>query len=141
MRIRLPMGVAAVLMTILASGPQWAPAGEPGRLAALTARQGLRDEVCVAMADGHISPAERYSILAHAKTILKPEEYEGLKRAMERVSPPMPSAAKRSAQVASNGSPRTALHRTPPVAAASSQPTIPAGAILPDRIASSTDAR
>jgi hypothetical protein len=135
------MGVAAVLMTILASGPQWSPAGEPGRLAAFTARQGLRDEVCLAMADGHISPAERYSILTNAKATLKPEEYEGLKRAMDRVSPPKPSPAKHPAQVASNGSPRTALHRTPPVTAASSQPTIPAGAILPDRIASSTDTR
>jgi hypothetical protein len=141
MRSRLLMGIAAVLMTILASGVQLATAGEPGRLAALTARQGLRDEVCVAMADGHISPAERYSILTYAKTILKPEEYEGLKRSMDRLSPPKPSPAKRSTQTAANGSPRTVSHRTPPMVESPSRPTIPSGAILPDRMASASNAR
>ena len=83
---------------------QWIPFNtfEPSRLAALTARQNLHDEVCIAMADGQIDPAERFAILTHAKGVLTHPEYEGLKRAMNRLSPPqkaanVPNVAKRSA--------------------------------------------
>lgn len=88
MGIRLSAGVATLLIAMLASDLRIATAGEPGRLAALTARQALRDEVCIALASGHISRADRYLILSHAKAILKPEEYAGFKRAMDRLSPP-----------------------------------------------------
>jgi hypothetical protein len=140
MRIRLPLGVAAVLMTILANGTPIA-AAEPSRLAAFSARQELRDEVCVAMAGGQISRGDRYAILSHAKTILKPEEYEGLKRAMDRVSPPKPATVKRSTRTVVNASPWSAAHQSPPLAQPSTQPTIPTSAILPDRMASTVDAR
>lgn len=108
MRSRLYMGLTIVLtIAILASPMQMASGAEPGRLAALTARQGLRDKICIAMADGQIDRGERYAILSQAKVILTPDEYKGLKRAMDRLSPPSSSA----------------------------KPTIPPGAILADRMA------
>ena len=68
---------------------QWIPFNtfRPSRLAALTARQNLHDNVCIAMADGRIDPAERFTILSHAKGVLAKQEYEGLKRTMDRLSP------------------------------------------------------
>ena len=83
---------------------RWIPFNtfKPSRLAALTARQHLHDEVCVAMADGQIDPVERFTILSHAKGILARQEYDGLKRTMDRLSPPQkaadrPRVAKQSA--------------------------------------------
>ena len=113
MRIRLPIGVAAVLMVTLATGASPANAGEPGRLAALTARQELRDQVCIAMAKGQISRGDRYAILSHAKNILKPEEYEGLKRAMDRISPPKAAPTKPPVQTVASRSPWTIWHQFP----------------------------
>jgi hypothetical protein len=81
---------------------QWIPFNtfKPSRLAALTARQNLHDDVCIAMTDGRIDRAERYTILSHAKGVLTKQEYEGLKRTMNRLSPPQKAA----------GTPRTAKH-------------------------------
>lgn len=129
---RLPSGIAALLVTVLAGGIQTAPAAEPGRLAAFSARQSLRNEVCVAMADGSISRAERYAILTHAKTILTPEEYQGLKRSMDRLSPPPSVAAKHLVQVVKTNPPPAAPEEAPPVAEASLTLTIPADVSLPE---------
>jgi len=73
---------------------QWIPFNtfKPSRLAALTARQNLRDDVCIAMNDGQIDPVERFTILSHAKEVLTKQEYEGLKRSMDRLSPPQKAA-------------------------------------------------
>ncbi len=88
MRNRLPMGVAALLLAIIAAGPAAAFEIKLSRLEALAARQGLRDMVCIAMADGRVSVQERTVILMDAKNILYPEEYRIFKRAFSRVSPP-----------------------------------------------------
>ena len=95
MQSRFLIRIAAVLMTMAAGGTPVAQAGDrdnlvpltvaggmaeitaqgQGHLAALSARQQLRDEVCIAMADGRVTHFECYLILAHARRILKPEEY------------------------------------------------------------------
>lgn len=137
MPIRLPMGIVAMLLTIMASGARVATAWEPSRLQALMARQDLRDEVCIAMADGHISRAERYAILADAKNILKPEEYEGFKQTLNRLSPPKSTAAKHPTKVAQKKqSPTMAQHQAPPMADPSLAPTIAAEVVVPDWVAS-----
>jgi hypothetical protein len=65
---------------------------KPSRLAALTARQNLHDDVCIALADGRIDPMERFTIFSHAKGVLAKQEYEGLKQTMNRLSPPQKAA-------------------------------------------------
>jgi hypothetical protein len=110
MRSQFPRCVGAMLVAILAGGTQMAPAQEnvmrltlagklaqitaqgPGRLAALSARQQLRDQVCIAMADGKLSRYERSVLLANAKQMLKPEEYASFRESLNRVSPPAPPA-------------------------------------------------
>jgi hypothetical protein len=141
MRRHLLWGVAGVLAVILAGTVQRATAAEPGRLAAFTARQGLRDEVCIAMADGHISRGERFAILTHAKPILKPAEYEGLKRAMDRISPPTVAAGPRATEAAPSQAPQQAGRRGAWAAGATLGPVVPASAILPDRMAGVVEAR
>ncbi len=136
MQSQWSLRIAAVLMTIVAGGTQTALAWEPGRLTALAARQDLRGEVCVAMADGRISSAERHMILADAKSILKPEEYAGFKRALDRLSPPQPAVAKRTTKVTQRKkSPLTTQRKASPLAKSSPAPIIPTGAVLPDRVA------
>jgi len=73
---------------------QWIPFNtfKPSRLAALTARQNLHDDVCIALNDGRIDPVERFTILSHAKGVLNRQEYEGLKRTMNRLSSPQKAA-------------------------------------------------
>ena len=78
MRSRL-MGVA-VLMMLFAGVSMAVRAGEPSRLAALAARQALSNQVCIAMADGHISPAGRAAVRPRengAETRGVPEFQEG----------------------------------------------------------------
>ena len=138
MRNQWSICIAALLTTIIAGGVQFAAAWEPdrlvtlgavgsvaevtglqpGRLAALTARQGLRSEVCIALADGQISRTERYQILADARRILKPEEYPGFKRYLDRVSPPKTAPARhpRKAIVAAKQTPVTASQNDSPTA-------------------------
>ena len=109
-------------------------AGESGHLAALAARQDLYDEVCIAKADGKISLEHRQTILADAKQILSPQEYEGFRRALDRLSPPPPpkqAAVKRLPKVVQKKSPTT---RSKAVAKALPRPIIPRDAIQPDRI-------
>jgi hypothetical protein len=158
MQSRLPLGIATVLLTIVAVGAQAAAALEPGRLTALAARHELRDEICLAMSDGQIGPIERSIIVSDAKRILSPEEFEGFARAMNRVSPPKSSSAKRPAQMAqkstkvahkgSKAAPKSTkvVQKKAPSAVqqaaaaldgSSPTLTIPASVILPDNVASS----
>jgi len=67
-----------------------------GSMASFTARQDLRDEVCIAMSDGHMSRAERFQILSDAQAVLSPEEFSGFKQALDRHAPAPPAVAKRS---------------------------------------------
>ena len=52
-----------------------------GNLAALAARQDLRDSVYMAMADGVITPKEECRIISDASRILTPEEYTAFESA------------------------------------------------------------
>lgn len=123
-------------LIVLSWAGQMATAGEPGRLAALAARQDLYDEVCIARADGKISPASRCTILADAKQILTPQEYESFKRALNRISPPPPSVAKHSTikrlpKVAEKRVPAT---RASALAKITSRLAVPSDTIQPDRL-------
>jgi hypothetical protein len=79
-------------------------AGNPSRLAALDARQQLRDQVCYAMADGRISRPERQVLLENAKRVLRPEEYTAFRESLDRLSPPMPATGRNATMVAKRGS-------------------------------------
>jgi hypothetical protein len=163
---RWSVGMLGVLLILLADGLQVATAwetghplalaarqdlslaammGQPSRLMALTARQDLRDEVCVAMADGRITRSERYQILADARRILKGEEYEAFKRSLDRAMTPKSAAAKMLPIVSQGKSPpaeRPKVLPVPPVPVApvprlaDSTPAlvIPTEATSPDRV-------
>jgi hypothetical protein len=156
MESRWLCGAAALLICVLPTAAKSVWAGEPGRLAVLTAKQGLCDEVAVALADGRITSDERYDTLQYAKTILKPVEYQSFKRCMDRLSPPKPATSKRTAAKgqankvakakAKAGSPaKTETSANHAVAGASGRQStgsksasglvIPASATLPDRVA------
>ena len=134
------MGVA-VLMTLFAGVSMAVRAGEPNRLAALAARQTLCDQVHIAMADGHISPGERYALFVHAKAILKPDEYQSFKKAVDRLSPPKTLTVQRSVKVVQRKVLSAASTQAPPLAQPSLALTIPAGVALPDGMASPGGAR
>ena len=55
MQGRLSGSVAVWMLIVAGWSSQMTMAGEPGRLAALAARQDLYDEVCIAKAEGKIS--------------------------------------------------------------------------------------
>ena len=141
MRGGLAMGTAAILATMFAGSAPMASGAELGRLAAFSARQGLRDRVCFAMADGHIDRGERYAILTRAKGILKPEEYEALKRAMDRLSPSSPTTSQSSLRTRSNEPQGLAGHGALRIARRPLAPSLPTGTVLPDTVASGDDAR
>jgi hypothetical protein len=134
------------MMTIVALGTSAASAWERGRLAALAARQDLQDEVCIAMAGGHMSPDIRFEILSDAKSILSPAEYVAFKQALDRVSPPPPKkkpaakqAAKQSAQLAQHKTPSSSLTRRQALqllAEPSHTLIVPDSVVQPDRMAS-----
>jgi hypothetical protein len=144
MSSRLPLGVAVLLVTIVAGNASVANAWAPSRLAALAARQDLRDEVCVALAmdHGHLSPDKRAEILGDAKNILSPTEFEGFKQALDRLSPPPKkvekSAAQRAAQMTQRKSSSLTRRQALQLMAKqpSSGPVMPDGATRPDRMAS-----
>jgi hypothetical protein len=137
MQSRFLIRIAAVLATIIAGGTQAALAGDRdnlipltvagsiaeltaqggGHLSALSARQQLRDEVCIALADGRITHFERSLILSHARRILKPEEYAQFRASLDPLAPPMPEAAPRPPKIAWSkvliGPPTTVRRRSP----------------------------
>ncbi len=148
MKSRWLCGAAALLIFVLPGASSGLRAGEPGRLAVLTAKQGLCDEVAVAMADGRFTSDERYDTLQYAKTILKPDEYQSFKRCVDRLSPPKPAASRRlvakgqANQVAGtkatpSGTTRkkTTASATKAVVKSPSGLITPNGATLPDRVA------
>ena len=133
----VPLTVAGGIAEITAQGQ--------GHLAALSARQQLRDEVCIAMADGRITHFERHLILAHARRILQPEEYQQFKESLDRLSPPTPVAARRPAKLAwvdgLKGRPATVQHEARSPAEPSSASTASAEIIVTDHVASAFAAR
>lgn len=147
MQRRLSGTVALWALIVVAWGTQMAMAGEPGRLslAALAAREDLYDEVCIARAEGNISPQNRCTILADAKHILNPQEFEAFKRALDRTSPPPPQVAKHptikrlpkvAQKKASTTRPSAVVKTTRPTAVVKNMPgpTMPQDAIQPDRL-------
>ncbi len=137
MQGRLSGTMAVLALIVVGWSTRWRSRGNRVSLAALAARQGLLDEVCIAKAEGKISLENRQTILADAKQILSPQEYEGFRRAMDRISPPPPpappkqAAIKRLPKVVQKKSPTT---RSKAVAKALPRPTIPRDVIQPDRI-------
>ncbi len=102
-----------------------------GSMASFTARQELRDEVCIAMSDGRMSRTERFEILSDAQALLSPEEFEGFKQALDRHAPAPAAVAKRS----TNNS-RMAKSKLLPASYTQPSPTLPKplaeAAIIPD---------
>jgi hypothetical protein len=102
------------MITVFAAGVQIASAWEPGRLdmtavsarqqvrgalshffrvdqsgkAALAARQDLQDEICIAKADGRITPEEYRQILSDANRVLPAEELPSFKRYLDPMAFP-----------------------------------------------------
>lgn len=137
MSIRFLIGVAPLLLTLVSASPTLAFWGKPSRLEALAARQNLRDLVCIALADGQVTAWERGEIIGEAKQILSPGEYVSFRRAFNRIAPaPKPSAAQRSAKLAAKKPASKPRPTAKPPAGQTPEPVIPAGAILPDWMAS-----
>ena len=114
MQSRLPMGVGVLLITVFAAGVHVAAAWEPGRLdmqavsarqqvrgalshffrldqsgkASLAARQDLQDEICIAKADGRITPEEYRQILSDANRVLPAEELASFKQYLDPMAFP-----------------------------------------------------
>jgi hypothetical protein len=80
----IPMTFGGHLATITSGGP--------GHLAALDARQQLRDQVCIAMADGGVSRYERQVLLTNAKNVLTTDEYLAFQQSVDGLTPQMPVA-------------------------------------------------
>lgn len=130
------MGVAALLLAIITAGPATAFEMRPSRLEAFAARQDLSDMVCIAIADGNITAQERSIILVDAKHILYPEEFRIFLRALNRVSPPPKKrVARRPVKTARKQPVPRPRPTVKPPAKPASGPVIPAGAVLPDRMA------
>jgi hypothetical protein len=108
--------------------------GQRSRFAAIAARHDLRDEVCLAMADGRMTGAERYQIMSDAKRILKPEEYVGFQRAVDRMTRPQSGAAKHSSNEAASAKKASAMlwADSPMTEELPASPIIPTGVVLPD---------
>jgi len=117
----------------------------------LAIRQDLRGQVCVALADGRITPQERTEILADARLILKPEEYKSFKRALDRIAPPPqknkslsakhPKGVKKSPVQAQSQKQRPTQPQMEIPAEPGLSPVIPIGAILPDAVVPRSPAR
>ena len=142
MRNRLPISMAVVLTTLIAGAAPTAAAWELPHLTAFAARQELRDEVCVAQADGRITRLERYIILTDARSILKPEEYEAFKRAFYRLASQERPAAKHTARRTTRQPAKVARKAPTPVvrrntvalAESSPAPTISTEVVMPHRV-------
>ena len=157
MRSQLYLGIAAVLTAIsagstqvatawepthfqvltMSGGTPWFSGMQPGRLAALSARQSLRDEVCAATVNGRISSAERSNILADARRILKPREYEAFKQSIDKLSPPTSSHRQsfsevRTTKVVQQGATAIAV-RTPEVSTSDGATSTAGTAMASDR--------
>jgi hypothetical protein len=126
MRLRCTLGTALLLTMLAACGQSLATGAESGRLAALAARQDLRDMICLARADGPISQADRVSILKEAKGVLPPDEFASFKRALDRIAPPKKMPAKRVAKT---------TRKKPASVRPEAALVIPTSALLPDRMA------
>lgn len=100
--------------------------------AALAARQTLRDQVCIAMADRRIDPSERKRLLADANRVLKGQEYTAFEQWLAQLSPLPPSRpAERVVEKAVPREVATTIKIVEPLP----EPTIPENVVLPDRMA------
>jgi hypothetical protein len=111
-----------------------------GRYTSLAARQDLRDEVCIAMSDGRLSPDERQQILSDAKRVLKPQEYAAFKQSLEQRSPAR-KTAKRTLGGSTPSATTSAARSSTPRARSSSPPDVATVIVVKDPIASSARVR
>lgn len=139
MQIRFVVGVALLLSVLAACDQSLALGAEPNRLQAMVARQDLCDKVSYAKADGSVSQLERALILSDAKACLSHEEYLQFKQSLDRIAPSKKPAAKYVVKTK-----RKSPAKNPASLASQKRPVpqktqdglvIPAGAILPDRMA------
>ncbi len=153
MRTRFSVGLGVLLAAAIAGGASSALGGilsdaldslgiAPSRYAALAAREDLRDEVAVATAGGRLSNDDRFEILSDAKRILRPDEYQAFKRALDRRwPPPKRKHSANHAMAARKAAPPAPLAEAQPQEGPSLGPVIPAGALLPDRMVPVDDPR
>ncbi len=145
MRTRFSLAIVMLSAAVVAGGASAALGGilsdalqalgvPPSRYAALAARQDLCDEVAVATASGHLSSDNRFEILTDAKRILKPDEYQSFKRALDRRWPPPQKkpSAKHPPQTARKATGPSQPPPAKPVDGPALGPVIPAGVLLPD---------
>jgi hypothetical protein len=116
----------------------------PGRLAKLSARQQLNDQVCIAMADGRISRFERSMLLASARQVLTPEEFVVFRQSIDQSTPAMIAANRRAAygtqEIAQDTpSPATPDAPTPPRFASSRKGSV--DIVLTEHVAAEDEAR
>lgn len=164
MRNRLPLLIAATVLTVTAGVAQVATAWEWGRLdlgalsvrqqlrgtikntfgvkpnprTALAARQDLRDEVCMAMADGRLNSMERRWILNDAKEILTKEEYPSFRQWINRLSPPPKTSVRRTVKTVRK---EKEVATTLTIKKPAPEPTIPTNILRAERMASMGRAR
>lgn len=135
MRVRL-LAVALLAVVVQAVCASSAFAGweslfglRPSRYAALAARHDLRDQVAVATADGYLTGADRATILAKAKRILKADEYQAFKQSLDRRWGPKRShVSQATAQTTVRPAPTSASLSV----GASAGLVVPASVLLPD---------
>jgi hypothetical protein len=139
MRVLWTFCAAILLVTMVATDRSLGTESSSNRLAALAAKKDLCDMICYARADGSISRSERITILMEAKEVLSHDEYLKFKKVLDRIAPPPPKKPSPS-QLAKMKAMRKKMSppQQPPVQDAVeplSGPVLPAGAMLPDRMA------
>jgi hypothetical protein len=100
--------------------------------------------LCIAMADGRVTRFERHLILANAKQILQPDEYQQFKEYINQVSPPVPTATRYTTKMigaAQNRQPTVVQHRTPSPVKRLPAPTDSGEIFVTDSVASAGVAR
>jgi hypothetical protein len=141
MRIGFALCVVTFGATLLIGST--AVLAKQSHLEAMANRHDLRDELCIALADGVLTQWERAEILADAQRILEPKEFEGFKQALDRISPPpakKPNAKRSQRQARTKMPAMTTLFPQPKkpaikTAKPEAGPIIPTSAVLPDRMA------
>ncbi|MEN6406220.1 MAG: hypothetical protein ABFC77_07105 [Thermoguttaceae bacterium] len=121
------------------------PGFRSGSRAVLASRQGVRDQVCYALADGQISPSERTAILTHAQSVLTHEEYASFKQKLDKIAPPLSPVEKQKIAARSMHRPRSSVAAraaTPKVVSRSSSvPAQGSQVLVSERMASDHAAR
>ena len=76
---------ALTLIAVGTCGTASAAAPAKDARAAVQGRQKIRAELEAAMAKGHLTHADEYRLLLHAKQVLTPEDFDGFQRTIDRI--------------------------------------------------------